>query len=307
MIYTPGQAYYKEFTTSNPTTGAAANADALPAATANRNGADDAAFVLTVANLDTGRYKITGTVPAGYVEGDVVNVTVAATVGGVAAKGHVDTCLILAKLPTDAVNAADAAKVSADGAARPGDEMVLAAAYDAQLTAIANYVDTLETTLANAMVTLNKLQFDADEHLQADATISAADIAAVADGVKAAIPAAVIPVLQGSAFRDVAPTTTIVQVRRGETISIPYDLGADYVGYTPWFGARLGIDSATYAIAPRAVRKVTNRTGFIDLVPSDLAAQGNLSGELEIRKDSDPTQVLKPCSFMLQVKKAVIR
>jgi hypothetical protein len=89
----PGDAYSTEFTTSNPTTGAAANADSLPVATANHNGTDDGTFsaALTVTNLDTGRYKITGTVPSGYAAGDTVTVTVAATCGGVAGKAKVDT------------------------------------------------------------------------------------------------------------------------------------------------------------------------------------------------------------------------
>lgn len=90
MFYATGQSYCKEFVTSHPTTGAATNADSLPVATANRNGTDDAAFSLTVTNIDAGRYKITGTVPA-YSDNDVVNVSVAATVNAIAAKGIVDT------------------------------------------------------------------------------------------------------------------------------------------------------------------------------------------------------------------------
>jgi len=79
--YRPNDAYYKEFTTANPTTQAAADADSLPVATGNHNGLDDIAFVLTVIKLDTGRYKITGTIPSGYVGGDTINVSVAATCG----------------------------------------------------------------------------------------------------------------------------------------------------------------------------------------------------------------------------------
>ena len=89
-MFRPGDSFYGEFTTANPSTGAAANADSLPVATANHNGSDDASFVLTVANIDTGRYKITGTVPGGYAKGDVVNITVAATCSGVAGKARVD-------------------------------------------------------------------------------------------------------------------------------------------------------------------------------------------------------------------------
>ncbi len=91
MSYKPNDSYFKVFTTASPTTGAATNADSLPVATANKNGTDDGTFTLTVANLDTGRYKITGTVPGGYASGDCVNVTIAATVGGIAGKAVVDT------------------------------------------------------------------------------------------------------------------------------------------------------------------------------------------------------------------------
>jgi hypothetical protein len=85
-----GDSYYKEFVTSAPTTGSSTDADSLPAATGNHNGTDDGTWVLTVVHMDTGRYKVTGTVPA-YSPGDTVNVSVAATVAGVSGKAVVDT------------------------------------------------------------------------------------------------------------------------------------------------------------------------------------------------------------------------
>ena len=97
MGYDPGSSYYKEFATANPTTGAAQNADSLPTATANHNGTDDGSFTLTVTNVATGRYKITGTVPSGYAAGDVVNVSVAATVSSVAGVAIVDTQILNVK------------------------------------------------------------------------------------------------------------------------------------------------------------------------------------------------------------------
>jgi len=97
LSYKPSGAYAKEFVTTSPTTGAATNADSLPTATANKNGTDDGSFTLTVANIDTGRYKVTGTIPSGYVSGDVLNVTVAATVGTVAGKAVIDTQVIDSK------------------------------------------------------------------------------------------------------------------------------------------------------------------------------------------------------------------
>lgn len=93
-MYKPSDPYVKEFITSNPGTGAAANADSTPVATANHNGTDDGSFTLTVTNIDAGRYKVTGTVPSGYAAGDVVNVSVAATCSTIAGKAVIDTFLV---------------------------------------------------------------------------------------------------------------------------------------------------------------------------------------------------------------------
>lgn len=108
MSYRPGDSYYGEFTTCNPATGAAQNADAPPAATATRNGADDAGFALTVSNLDSGRYRVSGTVPAGYARGDSVQISVAATVAGVSGKAVIDAFVADTKRVGDLNDAAAA-------------------------------------------------------------------------------------------------------------------------------------------------------------------------------------------------------
>lgn len=128
MKYKPSQAYYKEFTTARFSTGAAYDATGTPVATANKNGTDDGAFSLTVTNIDTGRNKITGTVPSGYADGDIVNVTVAATVDGVAAKAVVDTFLVVTSREADIyarVGAPAGASVSADVAAVKSDSAAI--------------------------------------------------------------------------------------------------------------------------------------------------------------------------------------
>lgn len=90
----PSGSYYGEFITSRADTGAATDADSTPTATATRNGTDDGTFSLTVTKIDTGRYKIAGTVPA-YTAGDIVHVSVAATVNSVAGKGVVDEFVVV--------------------------------------------------------------------------------------------------------------------------------------------------------------------------------------------------------------------
>lgn len=89
LSYKPGDTVYVEFCTQIFATGVATNADSLPAGTLNRNGTDDGAVTVTVTNLDAGRYKASFTVPATYVPGDVLNLTMAATVSSVAGKAAV--------------------------------------------------------------------------------------------------------------------------------------------------------------------------------------------------------------------------
>ena len=98
MIRKADTSYAKIFNVYDTVTGAGRDADSLPAVTAIVNGTADAGFALTVENLATGRYRITGTIPAGYSDGDVVEVLVAATVYGVAAERVVDSFVVDSKL-----------------------------------------------------------------------------------------------------------------------------------------------------------------------------------------------------------------
>lgn len=88
MSYKPSDSATIEFVTSS-STGAAANADSTPTGTFARNGTDDGTVTVTVTNVDTGRYKAAFTIPAGAAAGDTCTLSIAATIGGVAAKGIV--------------------------------------------------------------------------------------------------------------------------------------------------------------------------------------------------------------------------
>lgn len=87
MSVQAGQTVVVEFITSNPLTQAAVNADSLPTGTVVVAGVDNIA-VVTIANVDAGRYKATFTVPAMAV-GDIVELYIAATVNGTAGKSIV--------------------------------------------------------------------------------------------------------------------------------------------------------------------------------------------------------------------------
>lgn len=87
MIYS-GQVLTKIFFTYNGF-GMSTDADSTPTGTLAVNGADDAATV-AISNLSTGRYKATVTLPELAV-GDVVDLSITATVGGVARSAVVYT------------------------------------------------------------------------------------------------------------------------------------------------------------------------------------------------------------------------
>lgn len=100
-MFKPSDAYTAQFTTQHSETGLATNAYTLPTAIATRNGTDDASFVLTVTNMATGRYKITGTIPANYIAADIVQIVVEATVNTINATAIIDQFTIDTKRISD--------------------------------------------------------------------------------------------------------------------------------------------------------------------------------------------------------------
>src|SRR5438270_896024 len=81
-MYRPGDPLYFSFGTQDGT-GAATNADALPAATLRRNGASTTVAV-TVTNNAAGDYTAAAAIPAAWSGGDVLELAISATMKGVA-------------------------------------------------------------------------------------------------------------------------------------------------------------------------------------------------------------------------------
>lgn len=159
------ESYYGEFCTQRFDTGAATDADSTPSATANKNGVDDASFSLTVTKIDTGRYKISGTVPAGYSAGDTVLISVAATVNSVAGKGVVDQFQVVSARPgTDDIPVEDVSLAASQGnyaPAKAGDAMTLTAAYDAAKSAASQTsVNTIDGLADTILADTGELQTD---------------------------------------------------------------------------------------------------------------------------------------------------
>jgi hypothetical protein len=89
--YRPGDPWSLQFSTLNAQ-GAATNADATPTVTVYRDGTNDTAnwALGALTNPAVGRYRVTGSVPVAATHGQLIEVEVAATIGGVAAKAFVE-------------------------------------------------------------------------------------------------------------------------------------------------------------------------------------------------------------------------
>lgn len=95
-MFKPGDSYAAIFTTS-ASTGAAADADSLPTATADHVGGGTGAFALTVTHMATGIYRVTGTLPGTFAKGDVLNIYASATIGGIVTAACIDRFVVDSK------------------------------------------------------------------------------------------------------------------------------------------------------------------------------------------------------------------
>ena len=113
-IVKSGQSVTCVFVTSNPTTGAAVNADSLPTGLIYVNGTVNAASV-TVTNITTGVYKAAVTLPS-LSAGDVVDLRISATVSTIAGEGAVWSATADTKRVSDLADFAGGAVASVSGA-----------------------------------------------------------------------------------------------------------------------------------------------------------------------------------------------
>ena len=146
------QAVTVDFTTADPTTGAAADADSTPVATLVVNGTDDAAAV-TVTNKATGVYKAAVTLPT-LGAGDVVSIRVAATVATVAGVGVVWTDVVDTKrvsdLKDEAMRGTDDALLADDYTAPPSASDIATAVWGATTRTLSSF-GTLVADAATAV------------------------------------------------------------------------------------------------------------------------------------------------------------
>ncbi len=176
-IVKSGQSVTAVFVTSSPATGAATSADSTPSGTLYVNGTANAASV-TVTNVTTGRYKAAVTLPS-LSAGDVVDLHVAATVGGVAGAGIVWSAI------------GDTQRIS-DSVAQTGDNYARIGAAGVGLTAVGDTSGT--TTLLSRLSATRAGYLDnlsgGAVALSSSLTSAAADITTILGRVTAAVATA---------------------------------------------------------------------------------------------------------------------
>ncbi|MRR15696.1 MAG: hypothetical protein EG826_04480 [Deltaproteobacteria bacterium] len=116
----------------------------------------------------------------------------------------------------------------------------------------------------------------------------------------------VLPVMQGVVYTATAVKNREVVIVQGDTPRIIFDLGADYTGWTPYFGAKAALGDTAYAIAPKAGAwsDAAEGAGYIDLTAIDTAIRGRYPAEIELRNG---TQRLTAMKFTLKIIDAVIK
>lgn len=134
-----------------------------------------------------------------------------------------------------------------------------------------------------------------------------ADVTAARDAVLAEAGAIVaLPVMQGSIYTATAAQQTVVQIIRGDTPRIYFDLAANYTGWTIWLGAKAALSDAGYAIAVKqgVWTDATKGQGYIDLTSAETATVRKLLAEIELRSAA---QTLTAMKFVLDIKDDVIK
>jgi hypothetical protein len=104
MSYKPADTRIGGFTTQRFDTGVATDADSTPTVTVTRNGSDQGGVSVTVTKSDTGRYKYSYTIDAGWAAGDRIQEFAAATVNSVVGKAILGD-FVLDKRVDDALDA----------------------------------------------------------------------------------------------------------------------------------------------------------------------------------------------------------
>ncbi|MFA5753991.1 MAG: BppU family phage baseplate upper protein, partial [Patescibacteria group bacterium] len=115
----------------------------------------------------------------------------------------------------------------------------------------------------------------------------------------------ILPVMQAQVYSATASQSADVKIVQGDTPTIPFDLGDDYSGWTPYFGAKESLDDTDYAITPKAGSwsDAIEGEGSVTLTTAETATPGKYLAEIELRNGDSRLTAIK---FNLIIVRAVI-
>lgn len=115
----------------------------------------------------------------------------------------------------------------------------------------------------------------------------------------------ILPVMQGSVYTAVATESRTVRIVRGDSPSIMFDLGANYTGWTAYFGARSTPRSA-YIISETVCTwdDITKGQGHITLTATETKDARRLLAEIELRNGEQRLTAMK---FELLIIEDIVR
>ena len=112
----------------------------------------------------------------------------------------------------------------------------------------------------------------------------------------------ILPVMQGHVYTATAQQQRTVSVVQGDTPTITFDLGSDYTGWTPWFGAKGAV-----VITTRQAQwfNPAKGQGNVLLSVSDTTVVGSYDAEIELRNAAQ-SKILTAIKFKLLIVPQVI-
>jgi len=116
----------------------------------------------------------------------------------------------------------------------------------------------------------------------------------------------VLPVLEGAVYSSLAVQNKEVNIVRGDTPTIFFDLHGDYTDWTAEFGAKVNPKDTEYVIAPISCTWTdpVKGQGFFELTSAETANEAKLVGEIALSKD---TKHLTAIRFILRIIEDVIK
>lgn len=116
----------------------------------------------------------------------------------------------------------------------------------------------------------------------------------------------ILPVMEGAVYSSLAVQDKEVNIIRGDTPTIFFDLHGNYTGWTAKFGAKVKPKDTEYIIPVKNCTwtDASKGQGYFELTSTETANEAKLIGEIELSKD---TKHLTAMRFILRIIEDVIK